>query len=422
MQFLNERDGLPIIRQMLEKIDSATIVVAFWGAGAIEALGLRKTWKSLRIVCNLESGACNPSEIEELMTLGSGVEVRTDPRLHGKVYLTARQLVLGSSNASSNGLVVEGSAISGWAEANIMSTDVGLLSQIGSWCEERFMAAGTITPEKIDLARIAWKARRAASPAAGGLSIDLIASVRSEPDHPAFAVIKVVQWARTVSAEAGKLHKRAIKSNQDLAGTDIYEGWGDAIRVGDWLVDFDVSGHTASFTGYWYVSDYDRKNDLTFVRKQHFIDIPTIGKLKMSTADRARLSKTIGTVPGRSLGESEKIAPIAQVVSWLDNSDLKPDTRAFDKAMFSIYDQATAFGYYPHDFRSMVEKLGGIAAAKRLINSARVSHGFTRLWEEKRLDLSVEALAVSEKWRALFTADEIRRSRQRLKQFEYLAD
>ncbi|MBY5399500.1 hypothetical protein HFN01_32380 [Rhizobium leguminosarum] len=109
MQFLNERDGLRTIREMLGKADAATIVVALWGAGAIDALGLRKEWRSLRVVCNLQSGACNPSEIEEvqkLRDLGAKVEVRSDPRLHGKVYLTDKQLVLGSSNASSNGLVV----------------------------------------------------------------------------------------------------------------------------------------------------------------------------------------------------------------------------------------------------------------------------------------------------------------------------
>ncbi|AHG45050.1 hypothetical protein RLEG12_18175 [Rhizobium leguminosarum bv. trifolii CB782] len=95
------------------------------------------------------------------------------------------------------------------------------------------------------------------------------------------------------------------------------------------------------------------------------------------------------------------------------------DPKAFDKAMFAIYDQATEFGYYPHDFRSMVEKLGGVAAAKQLINTQRVSQGFTRLWEEKRLDLTVEALAVSPKWRTLFSAEEINRSRRRLKEVNY---
>ncbi|WJH40580.1 hypothetical protein N7E02_08170 [Aliirhizobium terrae] len=75
MKFLNERDGLRMIREMLGSTDSATLVVAFWGAGAIDALGLRKEWRSLRVVCNLESGACNPHEIEDLQKLAGKVEV-----------------------------------------------------------------------------------------------------------------------------------------------------------------------------------------------------------------------------------------------------------------------------------------------------------------------------------------------------------
>ncbi|MBY3559777.1 phospholipase D family protein [Rhizobium laguerreae] len=417
MQFLNERDGLSTIREMLGKADAATIVVAFWGAGAIDSLGLRKQWQSLRVVCNLDSGACNPSEIEKIMGLGANVEVRSDPRLHGKVYLTAAQAVLGSSNASSNGLVVEGPAISGWAEANITTTDSGLLAQMRTWCDERFLTADAITPDKIALARAAWNARRAASPAIGGLSTDLVGSVRSQPDHPAFAGIKVVQWARTVSARAEKEHKRAIMADQSLTGTDIYEGWGDDMQIGDWLIDFDVSGETAKFTGYWHV--VHKQNKLTFVRKKDYVEIPTIGNLKISSDDMTQLKKMVSTVSGKSLGPNEKITPIAQVVSSLDNSAPEINTRAFDRAMFAIYDQATAFGYYPHDFRSMVEKLGGFAAAKQLINTPRVSQGFTRLWEEKRLDLSVEALAVSSKWRALFSPDELKRSRQRLKEAGY---
>lgn len=417
MQFLNEKDGLKAIQEMLGKADVASIVVAFWGSGATDALGLRKYWRSLRVVCNLESGACNPSEVEELLKLGGNVEVRSDPRLHGKVYLTDAQLVLGSSNASANGLVVEGPAIAGWAEANITTTDSELLSQTRAWCEERFLAAGTITPEKIALARVAWMARRAASPAVGGLSTDLFGSVRKQPDHPAFAKIKVVQWAREVSAHAEREHKQAMMADQSLTGTDIYEGWGGDMQVGDCLVDFDVSSSTASFTGYWYV--VYKQNELTFVRKKGFVAIPTIGKLTISPEDMTRLRKMVSTAPGKSLGPQEKITPIAQVVSSLDNWASETSPKAFDKAMFAIYEQAASFGYYPNDFRSMVERLGGVAAAKQLINKTRVSQGFIRLWEEKRLDLSVEALAVSPKWRALFSTEEVKRSRQRLQDVGY---
>lgn len=422
MQFLDEREALKAVRDVLEETETATIAVAFWGAGAIDSLGLRKQWRSLRIVCNLESGACNPSEIEDLINLGAGVEVRSDPRLHGKVYLTGTQLLLGSSNASSNGLVVEGPTLSGWAEANILTTDDALISRVAKWCEERFQVAGPITSEKLELARAAWRARRAASPVAGGLSKDLLASVRSQPDHCAFRTIKLVQWARAATTHATQVHEKAIEGDQSLVGTDFYEGWGADMSVGDWLIDFDATTNPASFTGYWQVVHIDKTNDLAFVRKKSSIEIPTIGNLKVSKKDLSRLATIISTLPGKAIGAQEKVTPVALVVSSLDNSTKIPDSKAFDKAMLAIYDQAAAFGYFPNEFRFMVETLGGVGAARQLINKVRVSQGFTRLWEESRLDLSVEALAVSPKWRALFTSDEIKRCKQRLSEVGYATD
>lgn len=419
MNFLNENAALETIQQMLRETDTATIVVAFWGAGAIKNLGLNKRWKSLRIVCNLESGACNPSEIESLMELEGEVAVRSDPRLHGKVYLTPKQLVLGSSNASTNGLVVENPAISGWAEANLTSSDAGLLAQVRTWCDARFDAAEEIDAEKLELARAAWRARHNAAPAAGGLSNDLFASVRKEPGHPAFANIRLVQWTGSASPQAQQAHKQAMEADRSLVGSDIYEGWTKDLRIGEWLVDFDFSQRTADFTGYWRVELHDKKHDLTFVRKKPFIDIPTIGRLKIFADDMSRLKSALDTAATQSGGPTDKITPIAQVVASLDSVAVPARPKAFDKAMIAIYNQATEFGYYPHDFRSMVEKLGGVASAKQLINKPIISQGFTRLWEEGRLDLSVEALALLPEWRTLFSADELKRSRQRLAQVGY---
>lgn len=148
------------------------------------------------------------------------------------------------------------------------------------------------------------------------------------------------------------------------------------------------------------------------MREVPCVDIPTIGPLEVSKEDMSRLKKWLAAV-GKS-GQVEMITPVAEAVASLDKFSVPASAKAFDKAMLAIYDQATEFGYYPNDFRSMVEKQGGVTTAKQLINKPKVSQGFTRLWEERRLDLSVEALAVRPEWRSLFSADEIRRSQRRL--------
>ena len=91
----------------------------------------------------------------------------------------------------------------------------------------------------------------------------------------------------------------------------------------------------------------------------------------------------------------------------------------FHEEMIAIYREETGFGYYPSYFLRMVVEQGGLAAAKQLLSSSAPSSGFTRLWEEQRLDLSVEALVLQEPWSALFTDTELAEARRRLEELGY---
>jgi len=316
VKFLDENKVLQSVCASLSTTDTATLVVAFWGDGAIERLGLDKTWRSLRIVCNLESGACNPNEIARLCDIPN-VEVRTDWRLHGKVYLTSKSAVLGSSNASSNGLVVEGAPALGWAEANIESSDPDFLAEIAAWCATRFEQAVPIDDRMLDLARASWSARKAFAPVPGPLTADLIDLVRRDPNHVAFQNIKVVQWARRVSAEAEAVFHEALENDQALKGTDIYEGWGTDMALDDWLIDFNVGKRKPEFTGYWRVVFVDDENDVTFVRSAESIELPALGSLRVREAEYERVVKAMAQATGFERGPKEKIATIADVVAVL---------------------------------------------------------------------------------------------------------
>ncbi len=54
----------------------------------------------------------------------------------------------------------------------------------------------------------------------------------------------------------------------------------------------------------------------------------------------------------------------------------------------------------------MVSEMGGLAATRRLLAAPVASDGFTALWDQGRLDLTVETLVVSEQYRELFSDDE----------------
>jgi len=82
--------------------------------------------------------------------------------------------------------------------------------------------------------------------------------------------------------------------------------------------------------------------------------------------------------------------------------------RAFHERMVQIHEQAKLeCNYKASRFIQMVRAEGGLATAKKLLSSDAYSEGLTRLWEEKRLDISMEAVVLRKPWRKLFTDMEL---------------
>ena len=80
------------------------------------------------------------------------------------------------------------------------------------------------------------------------------------------------------------------------------------------------------------------------------------------------------------------------------------------------------FGYNPTYWQQMVAEHGAVGAAKRLLKGTRASDGFTRLWEEGRLDLSVEFFILLPEYADLFTPEERAEARRRLELYEFDID
>jgi hypothetical protein len=93
--------------------------------------------------------------------------------------------------------------------------------------------------------------------------------------------------------------------------------------------------------------------------------------------------------------------------------------KKFHSEMIDVYQAAKAIGYNATYFIQLVSRLGGLAAAKQLIASDVPAEGFHRLWELKRLDLSVEARVLKPEYAALFTEDERKRCVERLAEYGY---
>jgi len=93
---------------------------------------------------------------------------------------------------------------------------------------------------------------------------------------------------------------------------------------------------------------------------------------------------------------------------------------AFHQRMRRAYDQARSeCNYTASRFLQLVTDHGGVQAAKQLLGTEGYSEGLTRLWEEGRLDISVEAAVLEDQWRNLFTKEELATASKRLEQLGF---
>ena len=74
--------------------------------------------------------------------------------------------------------------------------------------------------------------------------------------------------------------------------------------------------------------------------------------------------------------------------------------------------ESKSIGYTPTYFIQMVNEHGAVQTTKRLLASTNPGEGFYKLWELKRLDLTVECLAADtrwygDRWLGLFTEEEV---------------
>ncbi|MVX65736.1 hypothetical protein GKZ28_18820 [Clostridium chromiireducens] len=82
--------------------------------------------------------------------------------------------------------------------------------------------------------------------------------------------------------------------------------------------------------------------------------------------------------------------------------------RKFNSDMQNIYNIAKKdLGYISNRFLHLISEKGGLQAAKTLISKNGGTYGFEVLWENNRLDLSVEAHVLKQEYISLFTDEDL---------------
>jgi hypothetical protein len=156
LKFLDGSAATAEIRRLVRLSNKVDMAVAFWGRGAAKELGLEAKGGAAQVICNLRTGGTNPDEIEKLIQ--SGVEVTQCDSLHGKLYLFDNCVIIGSSNASANGLALEGKELSGWQEANLLTDDGEVYKDAEKWLKS--IPSQEITNQDLEQARDAFTRRR----------------------------------------------------------------------------------------------------------------------------------------------------------------------------------------------------------------------------------------------------------------------
>ena len=77
-----------------------------------------------------------------------------------------------------------------------------------------------------------------------------------------------------------------------------------------------------------------------------------------------------------------------------------------------------SYRYWPSYFLRSVREDGGLKVAKKLLTRGRRSAGFDKLVKARRIDLSVEFIAGHDRFRHLFTEQELGVARERLSQLD----
>ena len=91
----------------------------------------------------------------------------------------------------------------------------------------------------------------------------------------------------------------------------------------------------------------------------------------------------------------------------------------FTQALEGTVEEAKARKYNPTYFMQMLRQYGGVGTAKRLLASKETQTGLFELYHRELLHESMEAVVLQEKFRPLFTQEELAEAHRRLEELDY---
>ena len=226
MKFLHNKNYRKEIVKVFSNCQELDVAVAFFGLDSIELFRKSKD-KKIRVICNLESGACNPYLIEKIHK-HKNVIIKTNPKLHAKTLIQKNSAIIGSANISSNGLSLEDNELSGWLETGVLTTSKSIISESKSWFNETWGSSVTVKTTDIEKYKALWRERRN-SRISKNSSLSIIEASRT--NSSTFKDRKIyfaVYRDDNPSDEAYEAFESAKAVHSNLSEhLDFYEEWSD---------------------------------------------------------------------------------------------------------------------------------------------------------------------------------------------------
>lgn len=160
-QFLAGDDLSQKIKEVVRGAN-ARCAVAFWGKDAVKELFGPEPfeWSDVRIVCDLSMGGTNPATLRALGAPENS-NIRYRDGLHAKVFLSDKGAIVGSANASNNGIGFTGGNAQLLEAGTYHSQDSDTWRAIRGWFSELSERdSKQVDARALNAAQLAWNRRR----------------------------------------------------------------------------------------------------------------------------------------------------------------------------------------------------------------------------------------------------------------------
>ena len=203
--------------------------VAFWGKGSSDLVNRQSGTRDLRIVCDISMGGCHPDALRRFGA-PDNADVRYHDGLHAKVYLSDRGVVVGSANASDNGIGFgfQGAIL---AEAGTFHTQASVAwTKASEWFDTLHSDAWQVDEAALERAGRLFRPRRNPCAPVAGRAGSLLDIIVAEPDR--FDGIGFVLASTSCTEkERAAARKFAVKAGidrklvEETSGNDMFVGW-----------------------------------------------------------------------------------------------------------------------------------------------------------------------------------------------------